>query len=337
MATLSTSLLTMYDWAKRLDPDGKVSDIAELLSETNDIWSDVVMKEGNLPTGEQVTIRTGLPTAYYRMINSGTPATHSTTAQVTEQAAILESRCHVDQDEAELNGNVSEYRMSEGEAHLEAMSQKQSTTLFYGSASNPEEYVGLANRYSDVTAGNADNIIDAGGSGSDNTSIWFIGWSPQTVYGIFPKGSKVGLYHEDLGLDDVEDASGNMFRAYKDLYKWKMGLAVKDWRYAVRIGSIDVSDLSTRANTQTTTASTNVIFAMSRAIDRLPKLSGVKAAFYCNRTVASYLRIMALEKSTSAVTIEPGLNQFGQNIHQLMFLGHPVRINDAIVNTEALV
>ena len=93
MATLSTSLLTMYDWAKRVDPDGKVSDIAELLSETNDIWSDVVMKEGNLPTGDQVTIRTGLPTAYYRMINAGTPATHSTTAQITEQAAILEARC----------------------------------------------------------------------------------------------------------------------------------------------------------------------------------------------------------------------------------------------------
>jgi hypothetical protein len=56
-----------------------------------------------------------------------------------------------------------------------------------------------------------------------------------------------------------------------------------------------------------------------------------------NRTAASLLRVAAMEKSTSAVTIEEGLNQFGKNIHQLKFLGIPVAINDAITNAETLV
>ena len=32
MATLATGQLTLLDWAKRLDPDGNVPQIAELLS-----------------------------------------------------------------------------------------------------------------------------------------------------------------------------------------------------------------------------------------------------------------------------------------------------------------
>ena len=160
MATIGNSVLTMTDWAKRLDPDGKTAMIVEMLSQTNEIIEDMLMKEGNLPTGEQTTIRTGLPTVYYRLINQGVPKSKSTTAQVVENAAILEARSEVDKDEAELNGNVNEYRLSESMAFMEAMNQRQADTMFYGSAANPEEYVGFANRYNDLSANNAQNSLD---------------------------------------------------------------------------------------------------------------------------------------------------------------------------------
>jgi hypothetical protein len=336
MATLSVVNPTLLDWAKTRDPDGKTADIVEMLAQTNSALDDMVMKEGNLPTGHQTTIRTGLPTAYYRSINAGTPASKATTAQVVENAAMLESRSHVDVKLAKLEDDVSAYRLQEARAHMEGMSQTQATTLFYGAASSPEEYVGFSNRYANLTAdANSDNVIDAGGASTDNCSVWLIGWGDNTIHGIFPKGSVAGLEHRDLGEDDVQDASGNDYRAYKDLFCWDNGLVVADWRYGVRICNIDVSDLVAQTGSQASTASTAIIKLMARAIDHLPSLTNVKPCFYVNRTVASHLRIAALDKSASAVTIEPSINQFGKDIHQLMFLGVPVRLVDVLTNAEA--
>ena len=337
MATIGNNVLTLTDWAKRLDPDGKTAKTVEILSQTNEILMDMMAKEGNLPTGEQVTIRTGLPDVYYRLMNQGVPKSKSTTAQIVENAATLEARSEVDKDEAELNGNVNEFRMSEDMAFLEAMNQRMADTMFYGSAANPEEFVGFANRYNDLSAANAQNILDAGGTGSDNSSIWLVGWGERTVHSIFPKGSMAGLNQEDLGLEDAFDSNNNRFRAYMTHWQWKNGLVVKDWRYAARIANIDISDLVGLTGTQALTAATSIIKLMSRAIDRMPSLTNISPSFYANRTVLSHLRIIALEKSNQAVTIEPAINQFGENIYETRFLGIPVRLVDRLTETEAQV
>ena len=337
MATLGANVLTLMDWAKELDPDGKVARTVSILSQKNEMLTDMMFMEGNLPTGHRVSIDTGLPDVYWRLINQGVATSKGTTAQVDEQCAILEARSHADVDLAELNGNVGEYRMSQARRFLEAMSQEAASTLIYGSAASPEEIVGFANRYSSTSATNGENILLGGGSGADNASVYLIGWGEDACFGIFPKGSQAGIQHKDKGIDDVEDSSGNTYEAYKDLFKWKLGLVVEDWRYAVRIPNIDISDLQGLTGTQAITASTAVVKLMSRAIDHLPDLNSVRPVFYTNRTVMSHLRVMALEKSASAVTIEPGLNQFGQTIHEMRFLGIPVRIMDAMNLTESLV
>ena len=238
MATLGGSVLTLNDWAKKLDPDGKTAKTVEILSQTNEILDDMLFKEGNLPTGEQTTIRTGLPDVFYRLMNQGVPKSKSTTAQITEQAAELTARSEVDVKLAKLNGNVNSFRLDEAMAFLEAMNQRMASTLFFGSASNPEEFVGFSPRYNDLSSVNGQNILDAGGTGSDNLSIWLVGWGMRSVHGIFPKGSKAGIDHEDLGIDDAFDADNNRFRAYMDEWKWDNGLVVKDWRYASRIANV---------------------------------------------------------------------------------------------------
>ena len=138
MATpLSTNALTLADWAKRQDPDGKVPVVAELLSQSNEILEDAVFMEGNLPTGHRVVIRTGLPTVYWRSINQGVPRSKSTTAQVDESCGMLEAYAAVDRDLAMLNGNTAQFRLSEDTAFLEAMNQTQAGTMFYGHRSAP--------------------------------------------------------------------------------------------------------------------------------------------------------------------------------------------------------
>lgn len=336
MATVGT-LKTLYDWAKTIDPDGSPAAIAELLSQDNQLVDALMFKEGNLPTGERVSIRTGLPVSYWRMMNAGVPASKATSAQVDEQCGQLTARSQIDASIARLNGNTPEFRLQESRAFIESLGQEVAATMFYGSAANPEEFVGLANRYTSTTAGNGENILLAGGAGSDNTSVWLLGMGDNSIYGVFPKGTTAGLHHENLGLQDAFDGSNNRFRAYMDYYEWNVGLVVKDWRYGVRIANIDVSELAGLSGAQELTDATFLPKLMARAIDRLPSQSNIKPVFAMNRTAASLLRVAAMEKSTSAVTIEAGLNQFGKNIQQLKFLGVPVLINDAITNAEALV
>jgi hypothetical protein len=342
MATLSTSNLTLADWAKRTDPDGRVPVIAELLSQSNEILEDCVFKEGNLPTGERVVIRTGLPSVYWRALNQGIPNSKSTTAQVDEACGILEARSEVDKDLAMLNGNTAQFRLSEDVAFLEAMNQTQATTLFYGNpATDPKQFLGLAPRYSDIGASspnNSQNIITAGGSdATSNTSIYLVVWGDQTVYCPFPKGSSAGLIHEDLGEQTVYNSDGTRLQAYATRYQWKNGLVVKDWRYVVRICNIDTDDLIAQTTTQAAGASTAIIKLMSRALYRIPNMGMGRAAFYMNRTVHSGLAIAALDKSQYVLKVNEGLSQFGQPYSWLSFQGVPLRRVDAIVNTEAVV
>jgi hypothetical protein len=57
MATIGANALTLADWAKRLDPQGKVPSIVELLAQSNEILQDMLWVEGNLPTGHRTTVR----------------------------------------------------------------------------------------------------------------------------------------------------------------------------------------------------------------------------------------------------------------------------------------
>ncbi len=333
MALLANGQLTLADWAKRLDPEGRVPAVAELLSQTNTILEDAVFLEGNLPTGHRVIIRTGLPAVYWRSINQGVPVSKSATAQVDESIGMLEAYARVDADLAQLNGNTSEFRLSEDSAFLEAMNQAQAATMIYGNpAADPRQYLGLAARYGVIAgAGNAQNIIDAGGTASNNTSVYLTVWGENTVFCPFPKGSMAGLMHNDQGNLTVYDASNNPYQALQTHYQWKNGLVVKDWRYVVRICNINTANLVAQSG------AADLVTLLSRALDRIPNLGAGRAAFYMNRTVYSMLRVQALNKSNMAFGIEQGLNQFGTPSSWSTFEGIPLRRVDQILNTESRV
>jgi len=346
MATLGLlGKVTLLDWAKMLDPDGSVQKVVELLSQSNEILMDMPFIEGNLPTGHKTTVRTGIPQGIWRQMYQGVPPSKTLRAQITDTCGMLENRSEVDKDLADLNGNTAEFRLSEAAGIVEGLNQQMAQTLIYGNtAVNPERFMGLAPRFSTISgAGNAQNIIDAGGTGSVNTSVWLVVWSPDTVTGIFPKGSKAGLTHQDLGEIDAFDANQNRFRAYADRWQWKNGLTVRDWRYVVRICNIDSTDLVTQATTQSNTAATLLIKLMIRALARIPFMGKGTAVFYANRTVKEMLAIQALDRSQNAVAFTPGTAQFGTlapgsvNNGTVTVLGVPVRTVDQILSTEARV
>lgn len=329
MATLAATRPTLADWAKRLDPTGKTASIVELLSQSNEVLPDMLWQEGNLPTGSRITVRTGLPTVYWRLLNAGVPSSKSTTAQVDEMCGNLEARSEVDVDLAKLNGNTAEFRLSEGSAFVEAMNQEMVGTMFYGnSGTAPEEFTGLAPRYSSLSAGNGQNVLSGSGSGSDNASIWLIGWSADKVFGLFPKGSMAGLQHKDLGEGDAFDASNNRYRAYMDLWKWNCGLAVKDWRYVVRIANIDISNLVAKSS------AADLIELMIKATHRIPNLQGCSPAFYMNRTC---FQMLDIQKRDDAIAGGGLTYDLVDGVPVAKFRGIPVRKVDQLLETEATV
>lgn len=335
--------LTLLDWAKRIDPNGNVPIIANLLSQTNEILTDMVAMEGNLPTGHRCTISTGLPTIYYRALNQGIPTSKATTVQVDEGCAMAEARSEVDVKLAALNGNTAEFRLSEARMFIEGMNQKISSGLFYGNpAVDPKEFLGLSQRYSDTTAGNGQNIILGGGADANaQTSIWLVAWGEQTVFCPFPKGSKAGLTQQDLGEMTSFDAGGTGLRmqVLAELFTWDIGLVVKDWRSVCRIANLETNDFSALLNELGPTTVTHILHLMARALVRIPK--GLRAmsrpAFYMNASTFSVLMRTALEKSHQALSVQNSLDQFGRPDMWLSFLGVPIRQCDAILNTEAVI
>ncbi len=331
MAIMSNNNPTLLDLAKATDPNGSIADVAELLTETNEILMDATFVEGNLPTGHRTTIRTGLPKPTWRKLYGGVQPTKGKTAQVDEATGMLEAYAEVDKALADLASNTAAFRMLEERAHIEGLNQEMANTLFFGDESvNPERFTGLSARYNSLSADNGENIISAGGTGGDNTSIWLILWSPMTVHGIIPKGSTAGLQRQDMGevtIENVDGSNGRM-QAYRSHYRWDAGISVRDWRYVVRIPNIDKSLL-----TRDGKSGANLPDLMHDAMNMIPNLSMGRAAWYCSRNTLSFIR-KQVANSTSGSTLE--MKDVGGTM-QTEFAGIPIRRCDALSADEARV
>ena len=330
MATLSTLNPTLADVASRMTADGKIDpQIVEMLNETNEILDDMTVIEANGYTEHKTTVRSGLPSGTWRKLNYGVQPEKSRTVPVKDSMGMLETYAEVDKALADLNGNSAAWRLSEDRAFVEGMNQTMATTLFYGDSSqDPEKFMGLAPRYSSLSAENGGNIIDAQGTGSDNASIWLVVWGPNTCHTIYPKGSPAGLQHRDLGEDTLTDAAGGRYQGYRTHYKWDIGAVLRDWRYVVRIANIDVSDLTKNAS-----AGADLIDLMTQALELVPNVGMGRPAFYMPRKLRSFLRRQITNKvAASTLTME---EVAGKKV--VAFDGVPCRRSDALLLTEARV
>ena len=330
MGTLNTTNPTLADLAARMTEDGKIDPmIVEMLNETNEVLDDMTFIEANSFTEHKTTVRSGLPSGTWRKLNYGVQPEKSQTVPVKDTMGMLETYAEVDKALADLNGNSAAWRMSEDRAFLEGLNQTMAETIFYGDSSqDPEKFMGLAPRYNDLNAENGENIIDAGGTGSDNASIWLMVWGPNTVHGIYPKGSQAGLNHRDLGEETLTDANGGRYQGYRSHYKWDNGLTLRDWRYVVRIANIDVSDLTKDAS-----GGADLIDLMSQAVELIPNMGMGRPVFYMPRKIRSVLRRQITNKvAASTLTMD---EVGGKKV--VAFDGVPCRRTDALLLTEAQV
>lgn len=345
MATLASTNPTLLDLSTREDPDGSIATIGEILNETNEVLPEMTFIEGNLLTGHQASIRTGLPVPTWRKLGGGVQRTKSTTAQITFGVGMMEAFSEIDVALADLGGNRAEFLMSEAIPHIEGMNQEATDTLFYGTETTaPEEFTGFSPHYNDLSVESGDNIIDAGGTGADNNSIWLVVWSPNTIFGIVPKGSVAGLQFEDLGKKMIQDAdgAGGRMMAYVQHFRWDIGLVVKDWRFAVRIANIDKSLLTRVYTSGDFSTGANIPDLMFQAMRIIPNLAMGRPSFYMSRDLATFVARQTLAIGQGGLvtskTLEADASDVaGKQRFTEFFHGIPMRRVDALAADEAQV
>ncbi len=328
MAALGVNNPTLLDMVKSLNPDGSIADLAELLTLQNDILLDATVVEGNLTTGHRSSIRTGIGGATWKKLYGYIAPAKGTQAQVVDSCGMLRRYSEIDADLARMSGNVQKFVFNESSAAIEAMNQEMASTLIYGNESlEPEAFTGFAPRYNDQSAENGRNILTSAATpdATDNTSIWLINWSPQTVFLTFPKGSQAGLKHEDYGEQTATDSNGALLQVYRSLFSWDLGLVVKDWRHVVRI-NYDLEDITASGSTGP------VLYnLMAQAMRRIPTMSMGRPVFYMNTDSLDAYDLQAMNKSTLA--FKSITDAQGKVVDT--FRGVPVRRVDAILSTEA--
>lgn len=326
MATVGTKM-NLAERLKRLDPDGKEARIIELQLQRDDLIHDLLWQEANGVAGHQVTVRTGYGASTWKKLNVGTAPVRNSTAQITEAIAILENWMEIEKEVAEVGGNVAAALMNEFDGHRESLTQEWIDTYFHGSSStSPEEITGLLPRYNALTGEISQNVISAGGSDSDNTSLWVVNHC-KDLYCIFPKGGSPVVDVSEPKLETKETSSDRLQYVYRARSQLKPGLCVADWRNVVRVCNIDVSTLVANS----TPADLSVL--VRRALERIPNIEP-GCRIYCNRTVHSMWSV----QERDAVKAGGGLTY--ENVDGRMkrfFDGIQIRIVDKITNAETAV
>ena len=357
MAAIGNSYLTLLDFAKLTDPSGNLALVVEQMNRVTSILEDAYMIEGNLDKGHETTLRTGLPTPSWRIINQGTIRSKSSSKKMAVASATLEAVSAVDSLLVDSQKNGQAIRMSEASPFLMSMGLTLANQCIYGDVRrNPDRFTGLAAYYAQLNAAyqaNPDalvnpsltlpdsgrNVFDCSEGGKygtpgngTNTSMWLTVWGPNSSHLFFPKGAKAGIVQEDMGkvpLDDGRGIGAIMFQ-YVELFRASMGLCVRDWRQNVRLANIDTTALMTAGGDQDNCA--QLVSQSINAMNFVHDINDGKAVWYCNRLVKTALEKKATYQHNAVLNsaIEDGVL-----VTRLM--GIPIHRCDALMNTEAAV
>lgn len=339
MSTLVQSTLSMVDQFKQVDGKGRFINVIEAMNNTSQYcMDDWVWQQCNSGTKHRRSIRTGLPSVSWTALYEGIPQSKSFKQMVDDTTGMVEGLSSVDQRLIKLyDQNAAAIRDSEARAYFESMSQELMTALFYhNTASNPRLPKGLGARYGKLgTSGAANQVIDAGGTGSDNTSIWFVEWGFDGLSVIYPEGTVGGIQRENKGQQRVLDASGNPYYVEEEHIGANVGFSIGDWQRISVVRNVDIS------NVQAGTVDLYKFMRKAyyklksrRAMKIMDQAAPGRIAIYCNRDILEALDALGTNAGASDnfTRLRPGEIE-GKEV--MTYRGFPIRETDALLNTEA--
>ena len=336
MAILEQRYPTLYDLAA-MPENSEYADMINMLAQVNPVLEDALQLPANRGTYNETYVRTGLPSVTWGRLYKGVPASKGTKQMVKDTPGMANSAAEVDSrlvDIYEKADDKASIRLDLAADHLEAMSQEVALAFFYhDSAVDPAKPTGMAPRFSSLSAENGKQIIDGGGTGANNTSVWIITFDRRSVYMFYPKGFHAGIDRKDRGEIQSLDTNGDKFFVYREDFSWHFGITVRNWQYVARVANIDVTTLT---NDAATGAKLINLLTEAYYVHKGRRLAMGKTFMYANTTIVKFLDYQARLQAGQNMLLTMG--QVGPNAKEVVqFRGIPVRETDAILNTEARV
>ncbi len=338
MATIGQSYIQLIDAMKAQDLGNAI--VVNALRKINPVMKDANVITANQGTRHKHMVLTGLPQPAWTALYQGIPQGKAGYTQVEDTTGMLQGRSSVDTRLLDISKDPQALRMAYARPYLESMAQEFEATFFYSDVRvNGRKFHGLAPRYSALTgAQSSSQVVDGGGRGSDNMSVWFVTHGDHATSLITPEGIAAGVQREDKGEQRTTDANGDPYYIKEELFTQHVGVAVADWRYNARVANIDVSDLKA-GNVDLNDLLIEAYYRLqgtrsydtSTGDDEYDMGSAGRTVLYMNRTAMAALdrqyrdplkgvRLTARELDGEMVTE-------WRNI--------PIRETDALLNTEA--
>lgn len=340
MAIIGQSFPQLIDLHKA-NVSGQVIDI---LRQSTPVLDDAIARACNMGAVERTAILTGYPDSEWGRLYKGVKKSKSTMQQVDDTTGFLEARSEIDTRLLDLAKDPAKQRLIDSGPFIRAMGMKMERGLFYNDiATTPERFKGLAARYASYYSGtlggaplnSSAQVIDAGGRGSDNTSIWFVTWGDHATSMLYPEGTQAGVKMVDRGQEKVLDDNGDPFYVKAATYEWHTGVTVKDWRYNARIANISVAALL---------AGTLDVWALLRQAyyrleSRQRDSTSSRIAIYMNADVMQVLDAQSTNRALvtgAANTVALG-HAAVEGKEVPTYRSIPIRETKALLNTEAMV
>ena len=337
MAILGSSYWNLIDVLKS-SSDG-IGDVVEALAQLTPFMKDANVINCNSGTEHRSSIRTGLPSVSWGALYQGIAQSKGNYTEVKDTTGFVEGLSSVDERLLNLKpAEAAKLRLVEGQGFLEAIAQTVESAIWYSDVKvNGKQFHGMGPRFNSQQN---PNVISAGATGSNSTSIWFVTHGDAQTSVIVPDNIPGGIQREDMGRQRVLDANGNPFYVKEEKFTQHVGLCVKDWRYNARICNIDVPTViagSIALNPLMRHAYYKLQGRRAYRLEAEGQISPGRTVIYMNRTL---LEALDAEGSNSRSGVDNFVRLTPMEIQGeevLTWRGIPVRETDALLSTETLV
>jgi len=318
MATFALNQdMTLLEVIKRFDPEGNIMKIAEVLRDNNAFLEDLPFRMANDRITHTSVVRVSQPSGRTRRYNQPVLPSASSTEKNRDVVELLEDWSDLDELLGDQSGDLEALRASEDVAFVEGISQTTASRMVYGNnAVDPDQMTGILTRLDTI---DDEFVIDAGGTGSDLSSVVVVQPGVNQVYGVYPKGSQAGIQTKDWGRRIKENTSGEKLAVYTTQFKAHFGLVVENPKCMAAIRNIETSGAVNLFN-----------FEDIIDIKSVMKNGGKGAIIYVNRKIWAQIKKIALNRTNVNLTMD---NVFGDG-QMPVIDGSPVRLMDALTITE---
>ena len=356
MQVNGTRVLTYVDFIKGLDAKGNFDHrVINLAVKANEMLDDITVIEANNGTALETTYRTEVPKPVWTQYYSGVPSNKGSKAKLKVTGGKMSTKITIDKNLYDDSKDKDSVLADEIESAQDGMKLEMGNMLVYGLLEdNPLGFNGLFKHYdrygsNDDTnsahyvlnalklynSGTATNVggstaASDDGNVSDLGSIALVGWSPRTITCFHPENDEQGGIEitpkRVTDIPDPDKGGDATYEAYIQYLRWKLGLAVRDFRYGGRICNIQRDKM----------LSTGTEGRYVELIDRLSQRvhdSGVRQAIYMDKMMwENVCALFSRLTRGNAITFKHVEERKERRLY-----GIPVRIQDCMKVAESVV